>query len=69
MHAQHMQRALDEAKRALELGEVPVGAAVVSGAVAGVAAGALLAPQPHSSSAKVSVRAITLFIILFLSCW
>ena len=31
MHAQHMQRALDEAKRALELGEVPVGAAVVCG--------------------------------------
>ena len=29
MHAQHMQRALGEAKRALELGEVPVGAAVV----------------------------------------
>lgn len=31
MHAQHMQRALDEAKRALELGEVPVGAVVVCG--------------------------------------
>ena len=45
------------------------GAAVVSGTAAGVAAGALLAPQPHSSSAKVSVRAITLFIIFFLSRW
>lgn len=31
MHAQHMQRALEEAKRALELGEVPVGAVVVCG--------------------------------------
>lgn len=31
MHAQRMQRALEEAKRALELGEVPVGAVVVCG--------------------------------------
>ena len=31
MHAQHMQRALEEAKRALELGEVPVVAVVVCG--------------------------------------
>ena len=31
MRAQHMQRALEEAKRALELGEVPVGAVVVCG--------------------------------------
>ena len=31
MHAQHMQRALEEAKRALELGEVPVGTVVVCG--------------------------------------
>ena len=31
MHAQHLQRALEEAKRALELGEVPVGAVVVCG--------------------------------------
>ena len=31
MHAQHMQRALDEARKALETGEVPVGAAVVCG--------------------------------------
>ena len=29
MHAQHMQQALDEARKALETGEVPVGAAVV----------------------------------------
>ena len=29
MHAQHMRLALEEAKKALELGEVPVGAAVV----------------------------------------
>lgn len=31
MHAQHMQQALDEARKALETGEVPVGAAVVCG--------------------------------------
>lgn len=31
MHARHMQQALDEARKALETGEVPVGAAVVCG--------------------------------------
>ncbi|HBJ16276.1 MAG TPA: hypothetical protein DDY90_03400 [Clostridiales bacterium] len=46
-----------------------VGAAVVSGTVEGVVAGTLFAPQPHSSSVSASIRAITLFMIFFLSCW